>query len=211
MAHAAAPPRQLVAILRGVTPDDVVAIAEAVLAAGISQIEVPLNSPDPLESIAKLAAALAGRALCGAGTVLSAADVEAVHAAGGRLIVTPNTNPVVIVRSAALGMTTLPGFATATEAFEAIAAGAAGLKLFPASSYGPAHLKALKAVLPKTVPVLAVGGVGPANIAEWVAAGADGFGLGSDLYAPGRTAADVGARAAAIVAAFDGVRALSTG
>ncbi len=211
MAHAAAPPRPLVAILRGVTPDDVVAIAEAVLAAGISQIEVPLNSPDPLESIAKLAAALAGRALCGAGTVLSVADVEAVHAVGGRLIVTPNTNPAVIVRSAALGMTTLPGFATATEAFEAIAAGAAGLKLFPASSYGPAHLKALKAVLPKTVPVLAVGGVGPANIAEWVAAGADGFGLGSDLYAPGRTAADVGARAAAIVAAFDGVRALSTG
>ncbi|MFM9828625.1 MAG: 2-dehydro-3-deoxy-6-phosphogalactonate aldolase, partial [Sphingomonas sp.] len=178
-------------------------IAEAILAAGITQIEVPLNSPDPLESIGRLADMMGGRALCGAGTVLQVADVEAVHAAGGRLIVTPNTNPHVIARSAALGMTTLPGFATATEAFAAIEAGASGLKLFPASTYGPAHIKALKAVLPKAVPVLAVGGVGPANIAEWVAAGADGFGLGSDLYSPGRSAADVGARATAIVAAFD--------
>lgn len=197
------PARPLIAILRGVRPDEVVAIAEAILSAGIAQIEVPLNSPDPLDSIGRLVGMMGTRALCGAGTVLSIADVDAVHAAGGTLIVTPNTNPAVIARSAALGMTTLPGFATATEAFAAIEAGASGLKLFPASSYGPAHLKALKAVLPPGIAVLAVGGVGPATIAEWLAAGANGFGLGSDLYAPGRTPADVGVRAAAIVAAYD--------
>ena len=195
--------RPIIAILRGVEPDAVVAVAEAIFAAGLTMIEVPLNSPDPLTSIARLSAALGERALCGAGTVLSVADVEAVHAAGGRLVVTPNVNPAVIARSAALGMTTMPGFATATEAFAAIAAGADGLKLFPAATYGPAHAKALKAVLPPAIDLYAVGGIDKASIAQWLAAGVTGFGLGSDLYAPGRTPADVGARAAEFVAAFD--------
>ena len=195
--------RPIVAILRGIEPDEVVAVAEAIAAAGITMIEVPLNSPDPLTSISRLAMALGDRCLCGAGTVLSIADAEAVHSAGGRLVVTPNTNPAVIARSAALGMITMPGFATATEAFAAIDAGASGLKLFPAATYGPAHVKALKAVLPPAIDMYAVGGVNADSIAQWIAAGIAGFGLGSDLYAPGRSAADVGARAAAFVAAFD--------
>lgn len=195
--------RPIIAILRGIEPDEVVAVSEAIFAAGISMIEVPLNSPDPLNSIARLAQALGDRCLCGAGTVLSVADVEAVYAAGGRLVVTPNTNPAVIARSAALGMTTMPGFATATEAFAAIDAGATGLKLFPAASYGAAHAKALKAVLPSAIDIYAVGGVDAASIPQWLASGVAGFGLGSDLYAPGRSAADVGQRAATFVAAFD--------
>ncbi len=196
-------PRPIIAILRGIEPGDVVAVAEAIAAAGITMIEVPLNSPDPLTSIARLAAALGDRCLCGAGTVLRIADVEAVHAAGGRLVVTPNTNPAVIARSAALGMITMPGFATATEAFAAIEAGASGLKLFPAATYGPAHAKALKAVLPPAIDLYAVGGVNADSAAQWIAAGVTGFGLGSDLYAPGRSAADAGKRAADFVAAFD--------
>ncbi|MFM9936833.1 MAG: 2-dehydro-3-deoxy-6-phosphogalactonate aldolase, partial [Novosphingobium sp.] len=158
--------RPIIAILRGIDPDAVVAVAEAIFAAGISMIEVPLNSPDPLTSIARLADAMGDRCLCGAGTVLRVADVEAVHAAGSRLVVTPNTNPAVIARSAALGMTTMPGFATATEAFAAIEAGASGLKLFPAASYGPAHVKALKAVLPPAIDLYAVGGVDAASIPQ---------------------------------------------
>ena len=195
--------RPIIAILRGIEPDEVVAVAEAIAAAGITMIEVPLNSPDPLISIARLAKAMGDRCLCGAGTVLRVADVEAVYAAGGRLVVTPNTNPAVIAHSAALGMTTMPGFATATEAFAAIDAGATGLKLFPAASYGPAHVKALKAVLPPAIDLYAVGGVDAASIPQWLASGIAGFGLGSDLYAPGRSAADVGKRAADFVAAFD--------
>jgi 2-dehydro-3-deoxyphosphogalactonate aldolase len=193
----------IIAILRGIEPDEVVAVSEAILAAGISMIEVPLNSPDPLTSIARLAEAMGDRCLCGAGTVLHVTDVDAVYAAGGRLVVTPNTNPAVIARSAALGMTTMPGFATATEAFAAIDAGASGLKLFPAASYGPAHVKALKAVLPPAIDIYAVGGVDAASIPQWLASGVAGFGLGSDLYAPGRSAAHVGERAANFVAAFD--------
>lgn len=195
--------RPIVAILRGIEPADVVAVAQAIVDAGITMVEVPLNSPDPLTSIARLAAAMPHDCLCGAGTVLSIADVDAVHAAGGRLIVSPNTDPGVIARSVALGMTTLPGFATATEAFAAIHAGATGLKLFPAASYGPGHARALRAVLPPAIALYAVGGVDAAAVPAWLAAGVTGFGLGSDLYTPGRSAADVGQRAADFVAAFD--------
>lgn len=192
----------LVAILRGVKPDEVVAIAEALVAAGIRLIEVPLNSPDPYASIALLAKAFAGRALVGAGTVLSPAAVDAVAEAGGTLIVTPNTDPAVIAHAVARGLVVLPGFATASEAFQAVAAGACHLKLFPAATYGPDHLKALCAVIPKGTKLLAVGGVGAPDLARWRAAGAAGFGIGGELYKPGFTAADVANRAAEIVAAW---------
>ena len=195
--------RPLVAILRGITPDAVVDVSRAILAAGIGIIEVPLNSPDPITSIRKLAEALGDRCLCGAGTVLSADAANAVAEAGGRLIVTPNTDRIVIERSVALGLVTLPGFATATEAMTAISAGATGLKLFPAASFGPAYLSQIRAVLPPDMPVYAVGGVDPPAISAWLAAGAAGFGIGGELYRPGRSASDVGARASAIVSAFD--------
>ena len=177
----------LVAILRGVRPDEVVAIAESLFAAGLRLVEVPLNSPRPLESIAALRQ-MEGRMVWGAGTVLTSDQVEAVADAGGRMIVSPNTNPAVISRTVELGLESLPGFATATEAFAALAAGARRLKLFPAASYGPDHLKALKAVLPLEADVIPVGGVGPDQMAAWTAAGARGFGLGSDLYRPGMSA-----------------------
>ncbi len=192
----------LVAILRGVKPEEAVAVAEAAFAEGFRLIEVPLNSPDPLESISRLARAFDGRALVGAGTVLSPEAVDGVHAAGGRLIVTPNTDEAVIRRAVGLGLAVLPGFATASEAFRAIAAGARLLKLFPAATYGPGHLKALGAVIPPEVRLLAVGGVGPADMAVWRAAGAKGFGIGGELYRPGASASDVGRRARDIVAAY---------
>ena len=191
----------LVAILRGVAPDQVVEIAEALHAAGIRIVEVPLNSPQALDSIARLAT-LAERMVTGAGTVIRMADVDAVVAAGGSIIVSPNMDAAVIGRALVLGAVPLHGVATASEAFAALAAGAAVLKLFPAATYGPAHLKALGAVLPAGVTIVPVGGVGPAQMAEWWAAGARGFGLGSDLYRPGMSAADVGARAAQAVAAL---------
>jgi 2-dehydro-3-deoxyphosphogalactonate aldolase len=179
----------IVAILRGVTPDAVVGISDAPFDAGVRAVEVPLNSPDPLESIALLARATTDRMVVGAGTVLNAAEAEAVAAAGGVLCVSPNTDAAVIARAVALGLTPAPGFASASEAFAAIAAGTRHLKLFPASTYGPRHLKALAAVLPGSVKVLAVGGVGPADMSAWRAAGAAGFGLGSELYRPGQTPA----------------------
>lgn len=185
----------IVAILRGVTAAEVVEIADALYETGIRAVEVPLNSPDPLASIGRLAGAFAGRMAVGAGTVLSTADVEAVAAAGGRLSVAPNTDAAVIARAVRLGLTPAPGFATASEAFAAIAAGARHLKLFPASTYGPAHLKALAAVLPREIGVLAVGGVGPADMAAWRAAGAVGFGLGSELYRPGQSPEETLAKA----------------
>ena len=191
----------LVAILRGVRPDEVVSIAEALFASGFRLVEVPLNSPQPLESIAALGQ-MEGRMVWGAGTVLDIDQVDAVAAAGGRMIVSPNTNPSVIRRAVELGLESLPGFATATEAFAALAAGARRLKLFPAASYGPEHLKALKAVLPTDADVIPVGGVGPDQMAAWIAAGARGFGLGSDLYKPGMTPEDVGRRATAALAAL---------
>jgi len=195
-----APP--IVAILRGVRPGEAGSIAQALYDAGLRMIEVPLNSPDPLESIAHLSRAFGDRCLIGAGTVLSVADVEAVEAAGGKLVVTPNTDPAVIRRAVALGMLVLPGFATASEAFAALQAGAHGLKLFPATTYGPGHLKALKSVLPRAVPVFAVGGVGAADLDVWRAAGADGFGVGGEIYKPGDSAEDVEHKAQALMAAL---------
>jgi 2-dehydro-3-deoxyphosphogalactonate aldolase len=195
----------IVAILRGVRPDEVISISEAIHAAGIKIVEVPLNSPSPLDSIARLQA-LREQIVSGAGTVVTAADVDAVVAAGGQIIVAPNTDPAVIGRAIALGAVPMPGVATATESFAALAAGARILKLFPAASYGAGHLKALGAVLPPDAVLLPVGGVGPAQMAEWWAAGARGFGLGSDLYRPGMIAAEVGQRAAAAVAAMRALR-----
>lgn len=195
----------VVAILRGVRPEEAVAIAEALHDAGVRLVEVPLNSPRPLESI-KALRAMQGRMVWGAGTVLRASDVDAVAEAGGTILVTPNTNPAVIRRAVERGLTTLPGFATATEACRALKAGARHLKLFPASTYGPGHLKALKPVLPPEAVLIPVGGVGPGEMAEWWAAGARGFGLGSDLYRPGMTGEDVHARAIAAVAALSAVR-----
>lgn len=192
----------IVAILRGVRPQEVVAKAEALFAAGVRAVETPLNSPDPLDSVRRLADAFGDRLCVGAGTVLSPEAVDAVRAAGGRLIVSPNTDAAVIAWAVAQGLDCAPGVATATEAFAAIGAGARVLKLFPASTYGPGHLKALRAVLPETVKVLAVGGVGAADFAAWRAAGAAGFGLGSELYKPGWTAAEVAAKARACVAAL---------
>lgn len=192
----------LVAILRGVKPDEAVAIGEALVAEGFRLIEVPLNSPEPLESIRRLAKALAGRAIVGAGTVLSAANVEGVADAGGTLIVMPHTDVQVIARAKARGLIAMPGFATPSEAFAGLNAGADALKLFPAEANPPAVLKAMKAVLPKTVAVLPVGGIAPESMAAYVAAGAGGFGLGSALYKPGATSAEVAARARAFVAAW---------
>lgn len=195
----------VIAILRGVRPDEVTDHAAALFEAGVRAIEVPLNSPDPLASIQRLAKDFGDRCLCGAGTVLSAAQVDEVAGADGKLIVSPNADPLVIARTVSWGMASAPGVATATEAFAAIQAGARHLKLFPAQTYGPAHLKQLKAVLPPQIVVLAVGGVGPDAMAEWRAAGALGFGLGSELYKAGQTPAETAAKAQRVVAAVRGL------
>jgi 2-dehydro-3-deoxyphosphogalactonate aldolase len=192
----------LVAILRGVRPDEVTAIGDALVDAGFAMIEVPLNSPDPLASIALLANRYGARALIGAGTVLSVADVAAVAATGARLIVSPNVDPAVIRASVAQGLVSLPGYQTPTEAFAAVHAGAHGLKLFPAEAASPAVLKAQRAVLPVATPLFAVGGVGVDTLRTWMDAGAQGAGLGSALYKPGMSADDVAARARAFVAAL---------
>ena len=197
----------VVAIIRGVKPDEVLAIGEALHAAGVRIVEVPLNSPEPLVSIRRLAEHFHGRLFTGGGTMLTVDDVEAVAAAGGRLMVSPNTNPEIIRRAAVVGMIPFPGFATASEAFAAIDAGARCLKLFPASTYGVAHLKALKAVLPKDVRVAPVGGVGPADMAEWVRAGASCFGIGSEIYKPGMAPDEVHRRAVELVQAEKAARA----
>jgi len=185
----------LIAILRGVTPDEVEPIGDALVEAGFTILEVPMNSPDPLDSIARLARRFEGRAVVGAGTVLRIQDVEAVGAAGGTLIIAPNANVRVIAAAAERGYVALPGIATPTEAFAALDAGAAALKLFPAEAASPAVLKAMRAILPKDTRVLPVGGIAPELMADWRKAGAAGFGLGSALFAPGMSAADVGARA----------------
>jgi len=185
----------LVAILRGVKPDEVVPIGEALVEAGFTLIEVPMNSPEPLTSVAALRVALGDRAVLGAGTVLDPADVARVEDAGGTLVISPNMNPAVIGAAAARGLVALPGVATPTEAFAALDAGAAALKLFPAEAASPAVLKAMRAVLPKGTRVLPVGGIAPDTMAPWQAAGAAGYGLGSALYKPGMDAAEVGANA----------------
>ncbi|GLR48179.1 2-dehydro-3-deoxy-6-phosphogalactonate aldolase [Sphingomonas astaxanthinifaciens] len=190
----------LVAIIRGVTPEEAVAVGKALLAAGIAIIEVPLNSPQPFESIDRLAKALGDRALVGAGTVLDPLSVARVKDAGGRLVVAPNTNAQVIAAAVQAGMVAAPGYFTPTEAFVALDAGAQALKLFPAEGASPAVLKAQRAVLPRQVPVLVVGGVQPDTMTPWLEAGANGFGLGSGLYVPGRSADEVEARARAYVA-----------
>ena len=197
----ATPVIPLVAILRGVTPDRVVSVSDTLYAAGIRMIEVPLNSPDPFASIAALAACKRSDWLIGAGTVLTVEDARRTRHAGGGLVVTPNTDPEVISFCVQSGLTVMPGFATPTEAFQAIKAGARQLKLFPASSYGPKHLQALRAVLPRDVEVFPVGGVGVTAIPEWLAAGAAGFGLGSELFRPEYTLADIQQRAEALVEA----------
>ncbi len=194
----------LVAIIRGVTPGETEAIGTAIFDSGIRIIEVPLNSPDPLASIRRLADCLGDRALIGAGTVLDAAQVAEVQSAGGRLIVSPNTNASVIRATVAAGMISSPGYFTPSEAFTALEAGAHALKFFPAEGATPAVIKAQKAVLPKDVPLLVVGGIQPDNMQPWLDAGATGFGLGSGLYAPGRSAEETGERARAYVAGLRG-------
>ena len=190
----------LIAIIRGVTPDDAEAIGDAICEGGIRIIEVPLNSPDPLRSIALLARRLGDRALVGAGTVLSTDQVQQVKDAGGRIIVSPDTNVDVIAASAEAGLVSSPGYFTPSEAFAAIRAGAHTLKLFPAEGGSPALLKAQLAVLPKDIPVLAVGGIKPDNMRPWLDAGARGFGLGSGLYKPGQSAAETLQKARAYAA-----------
>ncbi|MCI1141525.1 2-dehydro-3-deoxy-6-phosphogalactonate aldolase [Sphingomonas sp. WKB10] len=191
----------LVAVLRGLTPDEAAPIGDALVDAGFTLLEVPLNSPDPLASIAAMAKRYAGRAIVGAGTVLTPQDVAAVADAGGALIVSPNTDPAVIRASVERGLISLPGYFTPSEAFAALHAGAHGLKLFPAEGAAPAFLKAQRAVLPKATKVLAVGGITLDTMPQWHAAGADGFGLGSNLYRAGKSAADVARDAAAFVQA----------
>ncbi|PTQ13091.1 2-dehydro-3-deoxy-6-phosphogalactonate aldolase [Sphingomonas oleivorans] len=192
----------VVAILRGIRPEEVVAVGQALVAAGIRLIEVPLNSPDPLDSIALLAESCGSEALVGAGTVLDPASVDAVAGVGGRLLVTPNINAAVIARAVEKGMEPLPGFITPSEAFTAISAGATRLKLFPAASLGPAYLKAVREILPAHVKSWAVGGTGAANLGDWLAAGAEGIGVGGALYRPGDTAALVGERGRQLVEAW---------
>lgn len=192
----------LVAILRGIRPDEADDVGEALINAGFTLIEVPLNSPDPFDSITRLAARCGDRALVGAGTVLTIENVTRVRDAGGRMVISPNTNVAVIAATAAAGMASLPGYLTPSEAFAAIGAGASALKLFPAEAASPDVLKAQRAVLPKNVPVLAVGGIVPDRMAPWRAAGADGFGLGSAIYKPGMSATDVGEAARRFVAAW---------
>lgn len=192
----------LIAILRGVRPDEVVAIGEELVTAGFTLIEVPMNSPDPLDSVARLVAALGDRAMIGAGTVLTVDQVAAMRDAGGRMVISPNTNSDVISASAAAGLVSLPGIATPSEALAALDAGATALKLFPAEAASPVVLKAMRAILPSELRILPVGGIVPEGMAPWRQAGAAGFGLGSALYKPGMAAGEVGANARAFIAAL---------
>ncbi len=196
----------IVAILRGVKPSEVLEIGHALHGAGIRIVEVPLNSPDPFVSIAALADHFRGKLVTGAGTVLTAADVDNLKAAGGTISVSPDCNPEVIARAVSQGMTPLPGVFTPTEAFAAMRAGATHLKLFPAEAASPVTVKAWKAVLPKHVSVYAVGGVTPSNMQAWADAGCAGFGIGSNIYKPGMTADDVREAAQGFVAAWNGLK-----
>jgi len=194
----------LVAILRGVRPDECEAICAALEAAGIAIVEVPLNSPDPMQSIARLATRFGARLLVGAGTVMTAEQVHEIAAAGGKLVVTPHAAADVVRAAKAQGMLACPGFLSPTEAFAMLAAGADALKLFPAEAGSPAVLRALRAVLPAGTAVLPVGGIDATNMRPWREAGAAGFGIGSSIYRPGDTAETVGTKARALIAALDG-------
>ena len=190
----------LVAILRGVRPDEVEAVGDALVGAGVRILEVPLNSPEPVESVRRLAARFGDRALVGGGTFRREAEVDAVARAGGRLLVTPHADPALVRAAKARGMVTMPGFLTPAEAFALLDAGADALKLFPAEAGGPAMLRALRAVLPAGTPLLPVGGVDAASLPSWRAAGAAGYGCGSSLYKPGDTPEAVARKAAALLA-----------
>jgi 2-dehydro-3-deoxyphosphogalactonate aldolase len=198
----------LVAIIRGVTPAEAEAIGQAIFEAGIRIVEVPLNSPDPFASIERLARRLGGDALVGAGTVLDPADVARVSDSGGRIVVSPNTFEPVIEAAVAAGLVSLPGYFTPSEAFTALRAGATGLKLFPAEGVTPAVVKAQRAVLPKDVSLLVVGGIHPGNMQPWLDAGAQGFGLGSGLYRPGQSPQETAVKARAYVEGLRGVSPL---
>jgi 2-dehydro-3-deoxyphosphogalactonate aldolase len=190
----------LIAIIRGIKPDEAEAVGDAIFDAGMRIIEIPLNSPDPLKSIEILAAKFGDRGLVGAGTVMKVGHVANVRAAGGQLIVAPNTNTDVIAATASEGLVSMPGYFTPTEAFTALNAGATALKLFPAEGASPTVLKAQLAVIPKDVPIFAVGGISPDNMQPWLDAGASGFGLGSGLYKPGQSTAETAEKASAYVA-----------
>ena len=192
----------IVAILRGVTPDEVIAVSQTLYDAGIRVVEVPLNSPEPFVSIEKLSKTFADKMVVGAGTVLSVQEVNVLKAHGGEISVSPDCNEEVIARAVALGMEPLPGVFTPTEAFAAIHAGAKHLKLFPAEMASPATIKAWKAVLPKHVKIYAVGGVTPENMGDWLSAGASGFGIGSSLYKPGTSMAKISESAHSLVSAW---------
>ena len=192
----------IVAILRGVTPDEVIAVSQTLYDAGIRVVEVPLNSPEPFVSIEKLSKTFADKMVVGAGTVLSVQEVNVLKAHGGEISVSPDCNEEVIARAVALGMESLPGVFTPTEAFAAIHAGAKHLKLFPAEMASPATIKAWKAVLPKHVKIYAVGGVTPENMGDWLSAGASGFGIGSSLYKPGSNLVTVSESAHSLVSAW---------
>ncbi|MDC9824645.1 2-dehydro-3-deoxy-6-phosphogalactonate aldolase [Devosia sp. ZB163] len=195
--------RHIIAILRGITPPETIAVCEALISAGITMIEVPLNSPEPLRSIGDAARAFDGQAMIGAGTVLSRSDVDEVADAGGKFIVSPDANPEVIEATVERGLASYPGVFSPSEAFTAIRSGATGLKFFPAEVLGPKGIKAMKAVLPPTIPLYAVGGANPDNFGEYFAAGCAGFGLGTYIYKPGMSVNEVAQRAATAVSAYD--------
>lgn len=195
--------RNIIAILRGLTPQEALPVTDALIAVGITRIEVPLNSPQPYDSIAKMVSYAGDRAVIGAGTVLDTGAVERLQQIGAQMVVSPDCNPQVIAATKAAGMRSYPGVFSATEAFTALRCGADGLKFFPAFKLGIDGFRALKAVLPTDAATYAVGGVGPENFADWKAAGISGFGIGSNLFKPGMTVAEVAASAQAVVSAYD--------
>lgn len=198
--------RNIIAILRGITPDEALEVAAVLIDAGVTKIEVPLNSPDPISSIARLQKQFGEEALIGAGTVISVSQVAQVAATGARLIVSPNNDPSVIRATKAADMQSFPGVMTPTEVFSALASGADGLKLFPGEVIGPAGLKAMRAVIPQEVPLFAVGGVSAQNMGDWIRSGAAGFGIGSAIYKPGDSTTVIARKAREIVDAWDAVQ-----